>query len=202
MTAQMPDRILIDGVEHALLATPLDRLRAQLPNAPELVARDTPNRRSYIASWRLADGELFLDDVRGWVDEDVIEVGPAAVIPGVDLPRVASWVTDTLRVGIGRHLWHVHAGFESRYERELLLEVDRGAVRAGKELDVTDSMGNVVVAASAAATGPTAGPYFLEEPPSAISPEEASASSSPPATRRAGPWWPRLRAPRVGALGG
>jgi hypothetical protein len=151
MTAQTPDRIVIDGEEHELLATPLDRLLGQLPNVPELVAPHTANWRGYVARWRVADGQLVLDDVRGWVGEDRIEVGPAAVIPGVDLPRVASWVTDTLRVGVGEQVRHIHAGFESRYERELLLDVDRGAVTAVRELAQTGRMGN-------------AGPYLLEEP--------------------------------------
>lgn len=151
MTAQTPDRIVIDDEEHVLLATPLDRLLGQLTHRPELVAESTANWRGYVARWRVAHGQLVLDDVRGWYGEDRIEVGPAAVIPGVDLQRTASWVTDTLRVGVGKQVRHVHADFESRYERELLLDVHRGAVTAVRELAQTGAMGN-------------AGPYLLDEP--------------------------------------
>lgn len=151
MTAQAPDIIEIDGGEHHLLATPLDQLLGSLGDVvPPLVAPTTANWRGYVARWRVAENRLFLEDVRGWVD-DGAEAGPGVVLPGVVLPVAATWVSGALRVGSGAVVRHVHAEFESRYERELLLDVSEGIVTGRRELAIVGAMG-------------MAGPYRLDEP--------------------------------------
>jgi hypothetical protein len=151
MTAQAPDVIVIDGLEHSLLATPLDQLLASLGDAvPALVAPSTANWRGYLARWRVEGDRLFLDDVQGWVG-DGLEAGPGVVLPGVVLPAAATWVSGALRVGSGGVVRYVHAEFESRYERELLLDVSEGIVTGRRELALVGAMG-------------MAGPYRLDEP--------------------------------------
>lgn len=150
MTAQLPDRIVIDGAEHVLLATPLDAFLAQVEGVPELVAPHTANWRGYLAQWRVVGDQLLLDDVRGWVG-DGLEVGPDVVLPGVALPRPATWVHGSLRVGMGAVVRYVHGEFESRYEREMLLDVSGGVVTSRRELAATGAMG-------------MAGPYRLDGP--------------------------------------
>lgn len=140
MTAQIPDRILIEGVEHDLLATPLGAFLAHFEGAPRLVAPHTGNHRGHLAQWRVAGNQLLLDDVRGWL-EDGSEVGPDVVLPGVDLPLPATWVHGTLCVGMGPVVRYVHAGFESRYERELVLDVSGGRVTDRRELAAVGAMG-------------------------------------------------------------
>lgn len=151
VTAQSPDSIVIDGEAGLLLATPLDELLARLPNVPQLVAKNTACWRGYMATWRISDGSLYLDDVVGWVGEDYREVGADVVLPGVELPRRADWVTGSLRIAFGPQVRHVHADFDSTWEREFLYELHAGAVTATRPL------------AAAAAMG-TAGPYRLEAP--------------------------------------
>lgn len=61
MTAQIPDRILVDGKPHWLHARPLDRLldgRETAITAPD--GRTTACHRQYVGTWRIADGRLWL----------------------------------------------------------------------------------------------------------------------------------------------
>lgn len=150
MTAQQPDRIVLDGEVGALMAAPLEDLLHTLEDAPRLVAPHTACWRGHVASWRVEGDRLFLDDVQGWV-EPGDEVGAARVLPGVELPLAATWVHGTLRVGFGPEVRHVHADFDSRMEREVLLDVTGGIVTGRRDLATPAAMG-------------TAGPYRIEEP--------------------------------------
>lgn len=149
MTAQTPDVIVIDGVEHELLAELLGGLLQALPDAPELAARDTALWRGYLARWRVDGDRLYLDDVRGWLRNGA-EAAAGVVLPGVELPIHASWVTSSFVVARGDQVRHVHRGFESRYEHEIELRVEDGVVVDRRELAQVGAMG-------------MAGPYRLEE---------------------------------------
>jgi hypothetical protein len=150
MTAQTPDSITVDGREGVLLGEPLAGLLHSLDGVPNLVARDTACWRGYVARWRVTDDVLYLDDVTGWV-EGYREVGADEVLPGVTLPVKATWVRWSLRVGFGDQIQHVHAGYESTYAEEVLLEVVDGEVTGRQALAAPAPMG-------------MAGPYRLEGP--------------------------------------
>jgi hypothetical protein len=150
MTAQTPDSITVDGREGVLLGEPLANLLNSLEGVPKLVARDTACWRGYVARWRVTDDVLYLDDVTGWV-ADYREVGASEVLPGVTLPVKATWVSWSLRVGFGDQIRHVHAGYESTYEDEVLLEVAAGEITGRQSLAAPAPMG-------------MAGPYRLEGP--------------------------------------
>lgn len=155
MTAQIPDRIVIDGVESVLLATPLDGLLRRLGDrVPTFVAPHTGNWRGYTAGWRVTDGRLFLDSVDATIrnpDSTFVTVGAAVALDGAQLPMFAEWVSGQLRVGSGRVVRYVHADFGSRWEREVLLEVDAGRVIARHDIAEPGPLGS-------------AGPYRLQEP--------------------------------------
>lgn len=128
MTAQNPDVITVDEREGWLLCEPLGGLLGSWPGAPALVADSSACWRGYVATWRVSDGVLHLDAVRGWVT-DHRPVDAAEIFPGLALPAKATWVTGTLRVGFGAQVHHVHSEYESTWEEELLLEVAAGEVR-------------------------------------------------------------------------
>lgn len=62
-TAQIPDRIRIDGQDYALNTNPLTpRLAASGWKPPEEAMVSSANWRGYTASWEITDGKLVLRD--------------------------------------------------------------------------------------------------------------------------------------------
>jgi hypothetical protein len=147
MTAQVADRILIDGRECALFSEPL---REYLVGAKiRFTAPNTALWRGYIARWEVSNGRLFL--LAFWGTVCTVHVNDAArvaecqrrhegpcvgremdldgLFPGSKGRVFAEWVTGRLKIPKGKLLKYVHMGFESVYENYLTLDVDRGVVR-------------------------------------------------------------------------
>jgi hypothetical protein len=153
VTAQVADSVAIDGEPWLLLDTPLDGLLARI-DAPDFVAPHTANWRGYVAQWRVDRDVLSLAGIEATVagpDGRPRPVSGRDALGGVGVPLVADWVTGTLRVARGDQVRQVHLGFGSRWEEEVLLEVERGRVVARTVLDTPGPMGS-------------AGPYRLIEP--------------------------------------
>lgn len=155
MTAQTPESILLDGEEWLLLGTPLDPFLAANGLTNRFVAPHTAQWRGYLGTWRVdPDGRLFLDAIAGTVralgSGTQTVHGPAA-LRGAALPMAADFVTGRLRLARGAQVRHVHSDFDSVWEEEILLEVDKGRVLSRQRLAEPSAMGS-------------AGPYRLHEP--------------------------------------
>ena len=127
-TAQVPDRIAIDGKEYPLVVNPLEGYFADHPDRrPSSPAQTSSNWRGYIAHFAIAAGELVVTDVR------VLTEGPptgtrsamAEVFPGTARP-VAAWFTGHLVVPDGEVVRYVHMGYGSEYARYILVRVKAG----------------------------------------------------------------------------
>ncbi len=129
MTAQIAERLRYRGEEMALCANPLDDYFDLGGQKPPFVASSTALWRGYVGSWEIVDGRLYLVALEGLL-EDGSEASLASVFPQFPERVFAHWYSGTLRVPQGRQLLYVHAGYNSRYERDLLLEVERGVVTA------------------------------------------------------------------------
>ena len=53
----------------------------------------------------------------------------ARLFPGYGDRVFAHWYSGTLRVPQGRQLKYVHMGYASTYERDLMLQIERGVLR-------------------------------------------------------------------------
>jgi hypothetical protein len=155
VTAQTPESILLDGEEWLLLGTPLDPFLAANGLANRFVSPHTALWRGYLGTWRVdAEGHLFLDDVTATVralGSGTQTVQGSAALRGAALPMAADFVTGRLRVARGAQVRHVHSDFDSVWEQEVLLEVERGRVLSRQTLAEPSAMGS-------------AGPYRLHEP--------------------------------------
>jgi hypothetical protein len=143
MTAQAPERIILDGRPRQLFADPLYRLcknyRLDLRN-PSCFT--TANYRGYIGTWELRDSHLYLvhlcwDD--GWGGEVTIpdelrrKVSRAAA--AIDFPVNASWFTGVARIALGHRLVYSHHGWSHWFERERVLHVQGGKITRDREVD-------------------------------------------------------------------
>lgn len=152
MTAQVPDELMIAGERWDLLATPLGPYLGRI--GVRFDAPHTGLRRGYTARWRLDDDMLHLVDVKATArapSGELIEVNGSEALGGAMLPMPASWVTGRVHAGSGGVVRYVHSDFDSRYQRELLLELVDGRVVSRQELAPPAAMGS-------------AGPYQLHEP--------------------------------------
>jgi hypothetical protein len=145
MTAQIPDSISIDGAEHMLFAEPLEAYYSQLAR-PSFAPTSTANWRGYVASWEIRDNRMYLSGIKaelcdrggpqGWRCDKRQPVGLKELFPGGKGEKVfAEWFSGTLRVPLGAQMEYVHMGYESVYEFDLLIVVEKGMVKSTRTID-------------------------------------------------------------------
>src|SRR3546814_12763868 len=118
-TAQIPDRIRIDGQDYALNTNPLTpRLVASGWLPPKEAMVSSANWRGYTASWEIADGKLVLRDATILVaGEEAGDYTPKSILgdlfPSTEAPVVADWYRGALIVPDGERTTYVQIGYGS-----------------------------------------------------------------------------------------
>lgn len=127
MTAQFSENLRYEGQDWRMHTEPLrDYLaREGITFNPTIVS--TALWRHYVGSWEIVEDRLFLVGISGESNEK--EISLQMLFPGHSGRVFADWFTGTIKAPHGRLLKYVHGGYASQYERDLLLEVDRGVVR-------------------------------------------------------------------------
>jgi hypothetical protein len=129
LTAQVHEKIRYQGKRMRLASCPHfpeDHPRISEVSEEEIEKLAMDNRteiifstacwREYVGSWSIRRGKLYLSKLEGRYRLD----GKEAIF--------ADWFTGELRIPKGRMLEYVHAGFNSIYEQEMLLTLERGVV--------------------------------------------------------------------------
>jgi hypothetical protein len=129
MTAQVHEKIRYQGKRMRLASTPHfpeDHPRIQLSSEQEVeeFARDSKTEiifstacwREYVGSWSIRRGKLYLTKLEGRYRLE----GKEAIF--------ADWFTGELCIPKGRLVEYVHSGFNSVYEEEIILTLDKGVV--------------------------------------------------------------------------
>lgn len=131
MTAQFTELLRYQGEDLALCSNPLDEYFAMGGANPGFVAPCTALWRGYAGSWEIVGGRLYLIKVVGQL-LDGTDASIESVFSGFPERVFAHWYSGTLRVPQGELLNYVHAGYRSSYERDLLLDVDRGVIQGNR----------------------------------------------------------------------
>lgn len=142
MTAQTPERIILDGRPRALYSAPLYRLLASRRMTlidPEL-GYNTGCYRRYLGTWEIRDGRLFLLHLNLYVSDEQPLPAEARwrllrAVPCSDFPIEAHWFNGRLRISIGRRLVYSHHGWSSWFERERVITLRGGMVVRDREVD-------------------------------------------------------------------
>jgi hypothetical protein len=127
MTAQIRERLTYQGEQVALSAEPLwPYLR--LTGIDLLgVVTSTALWRGYVGDWEIADDRLYLTSLCG-TRGDGSELTLATLFPQFPERVFAHWYSGVLRIAQGNLLKYVHIGFASTYERDLMLQIERGVL--------------------------------------------------------------------------
>ncbi|MFT5665692.1 MAG: hypothetical protein ACI9JR_003101 [Gammaproteobacteria bacterium] len=127
MTAQMGERLDYQGKEYSMCSEPLNKYFAYGGDKPEFGRVSTALWRCYIGSWEIIDNRLYMTGISASL-EDGTAVKLEMLFPGFTDLVFAHWYSGTLRVPDGNLLNYRHAGYDSEYERDILIEVGKGLV--------------------------------------------------------------------------
>ena len=125
---------MLDGERRALFTNPLDSWLKEKGNADRLKPYISPGRctaswRGYSGRWEIRGDKLVLLGLNGSPCSQNPRVIPLSeLFPGQPEPVVASWYSGSLTIPDGRQTQYVHMGYMSRYERYILLQIERGQV--------------------------------------------------------------------------
>jgi len=138
-TGQAGDLLIWHGDTVELLATPLENY----PQIDSLRPLFFDNRqhmystgcwRGYVAEWTIENKQLYLVNIygEGRIRADLGKLFGEQCQNG----RVAAtWVTDNLRVPIGKMLYYIHSGFMRAYEKDWLLIIGNGKLIRRQKFD-------------------------------------------------------------------
>ncbi len=145
MTAQLSDSLRYEGEALRLFTLPLNTYW-NMASAANDSDDDSPEKRRdfadmgtwcwrrHTASWAIEQGHLYLIGIHANY-EDGGEAMLEDFFPGYPNRVFAHWYSGQLRCSRGELLEYVHAGFGSRYEEDLLIDIDRGVVKDQHVID-------------------------------------------------------------------
>jgi hypothetical protein len=139
MTAQSPDRILVNGFNHQLFTNPL-QVYNELHRPDIIFVEDhlnTGGYRGYIAEWEIDERKLFLLNVVGNVSykgrgsdynivRDKVPASFKEIFGQVSERIFANWCSGELRIPIGDMTEYIHAGYASCFPECLIIPVVNG----------------------------------------------------------------------------
>lgn len=127
MTAQISERLRYQGADVAMCTNPLSDYFSMGGTNPRFESNCTALWRGYVGSWEIVDDRLYLTGLSG-----TLEGGASATLATIfpDFPdRVfAHWYSGTIRIPQGKRLEYVHMGYGSTFERDLILDIERGVI--------------------------------------------------------------------------
>jgi hypothetical protein len=127
MTAQISEKIVYDGEQHAMCTNPLDEFLSLANLDIKFESTSTALWRGYVGTWEIKGSRLYLIELRGRLkngDKATLET----VFPSFPDRVFAHWFNGEIRLPQGKILNYVHMGYGSVYERDLLIEIENGIV--------------------------------------------------------------------------
>ena len=130
MTAQAPEILIFRDKKLALFDQPLYSYLKRLPKARRPIFRYGSSAcwRGYVGTWEIRQGLLTLVSLEGNLQQgdDIVDATLELAFPKAKGGLAATWFTGHLRCVEGLCLQYVHRGYSSQYERDRVLEFDKG----------------------------------------------------------------------------
>jgi hypothetical protein len=126
MTAQIMERLIIDGKEMRMAHEPLSIYLKNNDLGKELVSYSSACWRGYLGTWEIIDSKLYLVNLEA-TTTNLHKVGIDHFFPKKD-KVFASWFTGEIRVPNGELLHYQHMGYMSVFEEDEFLNIENGVL--------------------------------------------------------------------------
>lgn len=127
MTAQIAERLRFQGQDVAMCTEPLGDYFEMGGFQPNFEFNCTALWRGYVGNWEVVENRLYMTALEG-VLSDGSKATITTVFPNFPNRVFAHWYSGTLRAPQGKLLKYKHMGYGSTYERDLLVDIERGVV--------------------------------------------------------------------------
>jgi hypothetical protein len=131
MTAQIAENLLYQGESVAMCTEPLEKYFILSCTFPKFESNCSALWRGYVGSWEIVNDRLYLIGLDGTL-EDGTNVSVSTLFPDFPDRVFAHWYSGTIRIPQGKQLRYVHMGYASTFERDLILDLDRGVVSGAR----------------------------------------------------------------------
>jgi hypothetical protein len=136
MTAQAPEIIYYRGNKYRLIVEPLEMYLRKKIIKPRIKRYSTANRRGYIGTWKIENEKLYLEKLYSHNREEMKL--KSKLFPEIDGLVFAEWYSGSLVCPHGEAIRYIHAGYESAYERYLILNVEQGKLKNEQDLSLEE----------------------------------------------------------------
>lgn len=127
MTAQIAEKLILNGQEFALCSNPLEDFFRLGGARPDFAKICSALWRGYVGTWEIMNDRLYIINLRGTLQNGE-NASLETVFPDYPERAFAHWYSNILRIPQGEMLEYVHAGYGSIYERDLMIEVEHGVI--------------------------------------------------------------------------
>ncbi len=134
MSAQIPESLRYEDALHVMCTNPLDAYLALSGRDPGFQTVSTSLWRGYLGQWEITGKRLYLVGLRGRL-RDGRHASLESLFPGYSDRVFAHWFSGLLRLPQGRPLKLIHDGYDTPFERDLLLSIQRGKL-IGRKLRI------------------------------------------------------------------
>ncbi len=134
-TAQIGETIIIDGKPENMNAEPLNPYLNQPENFEQFKQYAQPGGctalwRAYVGEWEIKERKLYLNKLEtgSCSSEDRKKFPLDKLFPDQPQPILAKWYSGLLVMPRGKLLQYVHMGYESRFEKYLIINIQAGVI--------------------------------------------------------------------------
>ncbi len=132
MTAQLKEILFYKGDKVAMATEPLDSYLQHRKDI-NFSCRSTGCYRGYFGIWELRDNKLFIVKLQAFIENYKV-VDLKYLFP--DKNEVfADWFSGEIRIPQGEMLQYVHLGYESIFEKDLMLKFEQGILIDERVID-------------------------------------------------------------------
>ncbi len=134
MTAQIPEKIRYQEQDLDMCSFPLTAYSDLGGNVPLFKPNSSALWRGYLGHWEIVGDRLYMVGLEAKYD-DGTAITLETLFPGFPDRVFAHWYSGTLRIPQGKMLQYVHMGYESVFERDVFVTVQRGLVTGTRVRD-------------------------------------------------------------------
>lgn len=134
MTAQISEKLFINGERVPLLTNPLDLYFDLGGKGPRFQSTSTALWRGYVGTWELTNNRLYLIALVGTL-EDGSEALLKNIFPDFADRVFAHWYSGILRIPRGKMIHYRHMGYGSKFERDQFITIYNGVVTSERVVE-------------------------------------------------------------------